>query len=183
MKNTKLNTKLYISALILVLILSTPMLSMADDTPIIGWNNGGPVTALGFAFPEPLIVPFPGFEFEVTDVDIQTTGRELSIIWPSTGNFFYTGRYGEGMVYTDAVVGGMQVIIPMISGRIAEMGTLDEIPEDPLIFDAPDNVTLYFEAMLLDPLALMAGEEVVLKFEMLILNGEVVHIDIAEQTE
>lgn len=175
--------RLHISALILVLLISISMLATADEGPIIGWNNGGPVAALGFYFSEPLTIPFPGFEFEVSEVDIETTGKELSIIWPSTGDFFYTGKYGNGIVYTDGEVFGEQVIIPMISGRIYETGTLDEIPENPLIFDAPDNVNLYFKANLLDPLAwFIFGEVVVLKFEMLVLNGEVVSVEITEQT-
>jgi hypothetical protein len=175
--------RLHISAWLLILLLGIPLLALGDDeNPIIAWNNGGPVAALGFYFSEPLTVPFPGLEFDVTSVTIETTGNEFVIIWPSSGRFYYLGNYDEGLVYTDAYIDGMQVVIPMLSAKLIEMGTLDEIPDNPLVFDAPDDVNLHFEAILLDPLALLFGEEVIIKFEMLILDGEVVYVDITEQT-
>ena len=94
MINTK---KVVVAALILTLaLLISPFNSIAKGGHgAIVIRNEGPIQGLEFGFKEPLPVDLGGFSFEVTDVVVLASGREITVLTPR-GQYIYHAQLESG---------------------------------------------------------------------------------------
>ena len=170
-----------ITWILLVILLATPTNVFSDrrSWPFIFWREGD-IEGLQFTFyPEALPVTLPSsISLSITDILIETSGKELAIVYPS-GLYLYFGKYDGGCVYAETLEYEYPIPVRMRSADLAEVFTIDGPipPSNPFNVEPSDyeELDLYFKATLEDPL-----DGSVFDFVLLVLNGTVVYAGIVD---
>ncbi|MEK7399216.1 MAG: hypothetical protein AAB116_19940 [Candidatus Poribacteria bacterium] len=159
-------------AFVVIALSALPINSFADHPHV--FSNQGDIAGLNFYFGKPgLPVDLSAIgidPFKAVSVDIQTSGHEITIIYPDTKDYFYDGRYRSGTIFAQTV--NKRVIeIPMVSATLVENfiieGPIEDALANPFAVKAPATTSLTFRAVL-------GSDSNTVRFALVVQNGGVV---------